>query len=46
MSALAVAGEIVMVLKTLLFEIKQGPSHCKGGGGFLAVVGEIVKVPE
>ena len=45
MSALPVAGEIVMVLKTLLFEIKQGPSHCKGGG-VLAVVGEIVKVPE
>ena len=40
------AGEKVMVLKTLLFDTKQGPSHCKGGGVFLAVVGEIVKVPE
>ena len=30
----AVAGEKVMVLETLLFEIKQSPSHCKGGGFF------------
>ena len=41
----AVAGEKVMVLKKTFFYDFRGLLIVRGGGGFLAVVGEIVMFP-